>query len=192
MKTIVFDFDKTLTYNDTLHQLLLWRMCMTRRYYFLPIYCFLIVLVKMKIISLKRLKEICINILFPKKIDDITKISKCFISKIRLSEIYEKLIMEMSRGNRVVVLSASPTFYLKQLFPNIEIIGTNWYIDKNGNIGKICEHPYGEEKLISLRKRGILKIDSLYYDSKSDEVLLPICQSAHMVRDGKVVKTINL
>lgn len=191
MKTIVFDFDKTLTYKDTMNQFFFWRMRGKRMMYW-PLFLFWVILVKLKLMTVKRLKELSIKMLVPRKKDAMMSLFKKFSREIKLAETIKIFNERVKEGNRVIVLSASPIYYLQEIFPNTETIGTIFEFDSNMMYCSIIAHPYGKDKYNELVKKGIVSIDEMYYDSKSDEELFPLCKIAHKVRNGKIIKTTQL
>ncbi|WP_455624066.1 hypothetical protein, partial [Parabacteroides sp.] len=76
--------------------------------------------------------------------------------------------------------------------PKVEVIGTTFLFDHNGEFCGLGEHPYGKEKIRALRSRGIMHIRKMYYDSKSDEKLFEICDIAYKVNKGKIIKIIKI
>lgn len=188
MRVVVFDFDKTLTYKDSLSQLLLWRMRKWPYMLFFPIYCGLKILAKFKIISIRDEKEWSIKYLCPKSIMDFDAMCCNFALQVKLNSIADILQHEVEKGSRVILLSASPVNYLCHLFPNVEIIATTFRLDSSLNIISIDQHPYGKNKLKYLLEKGVSHIDSMYYDSKSDEVLIPLCKEWNLVRSGRIIK----
>lgn len=184
MKTIVFDFDKTLTYKDSLTQFFIERM-KGWRIIFLPYYVLLKVLSKFKIISVLREKELAMAVLFPKNQLELDKLLIDFASRIELNPLNDKVVGVLNNGNEVIILSASPEIYLKELYPQCQVIGMQ--IKVNNGI-QITQHPYGDEKIKCLLNRGVTEIDEMYYDSESDESLLPICKKSYKVKNGIVVE----
>lgn len=191
MKTIVFDFDKTLTYKDTMNQFFFWRMRGIRAIYW-PVFLFLVTIVKLKFLSIKRLKELCIRMLAPKKEDEMMALFKEFSEEIVMADTINILNKRVEEDNRVIVLSASPVYYLKEIFSNVEIIGTTFEFNSNMTFKGIAQHPYGKDKYNALIENGIDSIYEMYYDSKSDEVLFPLCKLAHKVKNGLIIKTTQL
>lgn len=191
MKTIVFDFDKTLTYKDTMNQFFFWRMRGIRAIYW-PAFLFLVTLVKLKFLSIKRLKELSIRMLAPKKKDEMLALFREFSKKIVFADTIKILNKRIEEGNRVIVLSASPVYYLQEIFNKIEIIGTTFEFNSNMTFKGIDKHPYGRDKYNALIEYGICSIDEMFYDSKSDEVLFTLCKSAYKVKKGLVIKATQL
>lgn len=188
MRTVLFDFDKTLTYKDTMNQFFFWRMSGIRILY-MPVFLFLVILTKLKVLSVKRLKEISIKMLAPRKKEELITLFKNFSKKIELSETTDILNKNIEDGNKVIILSASPIYYIQELFPTIDVIGTTFTYDLDEKFCKFATHPYGEEKLSTILAYGYDTIDEMYYDSKSDEVLFAICKTAYKIVSGKIVKT---
>lgn len=186
MKIVVFDFDKTLTNYDSLTKLLLSRM-FGWKFLLFPFYAVLKLLAKLTIISVIREKEICFKLLMPRKHDEFDAVCKKYVKMIDLNDLKFIIDKEIINSNRVIILSASPENYLKPLFPFAEVIGLRFNIDKNNNITSISQHPYGKEKYNCLRNLGINEVERMYYDSKSDESLIPLCNSWFKVKQGKVI-----
>lgn len=189
MKILVFDFDKTLTYKDSFTQLCFQRMLKITRWWVFPIYITLRILSKFKFISVKKEKEIALYLLFPHYISEFNEICRKFSSKIKLNPIVDNLNKAIILKNRAIILSASPREYIRQLFPEIEIFATELKVDCTGKIKGIDRHPYGLAKLDTLVAQGITHINEMYYDSHSDEVLIPYCDVWHKVHAGKIIYT---
>ena len=187
MRIVVFDFDKTLTFQDSMIQLFMLRM-MSWRIVYLPFFILMILLVKMGFVSVKYFKEKCIYYLCPKNVDRMVDMFEKFSPRIKLSPIIQYLEKEIVTGGKIIILSASPVYYLRKIFPSLKILGMTVNADSNGNFISIDKHPYGKDKLLALAREGITHIDVLYYDSKSDEVLLPICDEAYKVFNGRVIR----
>ncbi len=184
MTTIVFDFDKTLTYKDSLTQFFVERM-KSWRAIFLPYYFILKILSKYGFISISKEKELSFAALCPTSDSIINNLLVEFTDRIKLNDINERVLYNIKEGNRVIILSASPEVYLKKLYPSCDIIGLQL---SNRNGIKIAQHPYGLEKLSLLKKKGITQIDEFYYDSHSDEFVFPLCKKAYKISKGKIIE----
>ena len=181
MKTIVFDFDKTLTNYDTLTDFFHRQMknnLFDELFYFV-LKCFS----KLGIISVKKEKEIMLSKILKNK--DVEQLFTSFSKTIKLNEIEKKLQEHLSSGNKVIILSASPEIYLKLLFPNCCIFGLRFKRENNNFC--ITQHPYGKEKPEVLKSNGINHFDELYYDSPSDEYLIPMCDKNYRIYGGKII-----
>jgi phosphoserine phosphatase len=188
MKTVVFDFDKTLTNYDTMAALVFFEIKKKKyKILYLLFYALLRALSKIGFISVKEEKELAIKYVLTSDYRTFELLCSSFIKTIEFNDIVYILNAEKARGNRVIVISASPEAYLCKMFPEIEVIGTNFHI--NGNkIVSINQHPYGQKKKDILIKKGIVNIDMLYYDSKSDEYMIPLCKSWVQIKNGKMIK----
>lgn len=189
MRVIVFDFDKTLTYRDSFTQLCIRRMRHPIRWWIFPVYVSLKVLSKCGLLSIKKEKEISIRLLFPRDISRYRKICRDFALHIGLSSITEKLNEAVACRERVIILSASPQEYICALFPMVEVYALELKCGRDGKIMGIDKHPYGFMKLQALAAKGVVHIDEMYYDSHSDEVLIPICKVWHKVSAGNIIGT---
>ena len=189
-KTVVFDFDKTLTYKDSLSELFLHEMrgC---KYPLRAYYVALKVLSKFKIITVRKEKEKMVQLLFSS--DNAIFERKCReqAKSLLLSPLFDTLKEFANDGARVIVLSASSVYLLEEVFKNlpaVEIVGTN-FICRDGKIQRIDKHPFSIEKYELLSKYGVGEIDEMFYDSQSDECLIPLCKKWHKVKDGVIIKT---
>lgn len=188
MKIIVFDFDRTLTNYDTLTTFFLF--CIKKKpikLILLPVYLLFKILAKLKILSIKKEKELSFFILAPKDNSGFMEYCFLFSKSLKLNKIKSIFDNEINLGNRVIILSASPEQYLKHIFPFVEVIGTTFNL-KNSKIVSIDRHPYGKAKLLALHEIGVFEFDSFYYDSKSDEELLPICKDSFLIKNGIIIK----
>ncbi len=178
-KVVVFDFDKTLTNYDTLTTFF---SANTRGFCRIE-YFFLKVLSKIKVLSVIQEKEIMLTKLSHKiNLDEsLSKYSKV----IQLNTVKKILDNEINMNNHVIILSASPEIYIKSLFPDCEVHCLIYEI-KKGKV-RIIQHPYGKDKVNVLKSYGIDYIDSMYYDSLSDEELIPLCLEWNKVKDGKII-----
>lgn len=189
-KTVVFDFDKTLTYKDSLSELFLHEMrgC---KYPLRAYYVVLKVLSKSKIITVRKEKEKMIQLLFGS--DNALFERKCReqAHTLLLSPLFDTLKELANTGERVIVLSASSIYLLEEVFKNlpaVEIIGTD-FMCRGGKIQRIDKHPFSIEKYELLSKYGVGEIDEMFYDSPGDECLIPLCKKWHKVKDGVIIKT---
>lgn len=188
-KTIVFDFDKTLTYKDSLQELFLQEMCGIK-YPLRVYYMFLAVLSKFKIITVKKEKELMIKLLFQSNESLFAKSCQEQAKCLKLNPVFNKVREHIDDGDRVIILSASSEYLLKEIFKEIdvEIIGTT-FSSVNGEIKCINQHPFSNEKHDLLIKYRITTVDEMFYDSHNDECLIPLCHKWNKVKDGVVIQT---
>ena len=191
-KTVVYDFDGTLSYGDSLEELFNSEMHGIKAVYKIYYY-FLKVLSKLKISTVKREKEQMIKLLFysdeQRFKDACERQAECY----RFSPIMDLLKQDLADGNRVIVLSASSVFFLEKIFGdmNVEILGSTFNV-REGKILGIKQHPFYTEKVDTLVKHGIAEVDETYFDRKWDDCLKPMCRKWYKVKNGEIVdKGIN-
>lgn len=196
-KLAIFDVDFTLTKKETLLQFYKFMVKSNFKYIiFLPKILFAGILYGLKIIDAERAKKIFISFVYGIKEVDMDIVVKKFYDK-RLSKIiYEEAFNTMKKrkeeGCKIYLISASPEFYLKELY-NIKevdkIIGSKVKIEdgiyKKNFIGKNCK---GEEKVIRLReelKKDCIEVDFknsyMYSDSLSDLPLFEIVGNPYLI-----------
>lgn len=188
IKKIVFDFDRTLTYRDSLTILFLNEMKGMKKFY-LVLYFLLKVLSKLKIIPIFKEKEVMLNLLFK---SDIKKVEEaCKQLKMTFSPVVNILRQSIDNNDEVIILSATLELYLKEVFKNmkVKIIGTT--LKMSGNKISIEQHPFGIQKLNIMTNLGIKRIDEMYYDSASDEFLISICKEWNKVKKGIIIESHN-
>lgn len=188
-KIVVYDFDGTLSYGDSMEELFNSKMNGAKAGYRLYYY-FLKVLSKLRLSTVKREKERMIKLLFH---SDEKAFRDACINQAKgytFSPIMALLKKDVSEGNRVIVLSASSGYFLKAVFDNdrVEILSTTFYC-KEGKIRYIKQHPFYHEKVDTLIGYGIPVVDEVYFDSKWDDVLKPLCRVWHKVKNGVVVES---
>lgn len=188
-KIVVYDFDGTLSYGDSMEELFKSKMSGTmmgfRLYYY-----FLKVLSKLRLSTVKREKERMVKLLFH---SDEKAFRDACVEQARgyvFSPIMEMLKKDVSDGCRVIILSASSEYFLKTIFDNdkVEILGTSFNCEE-GKIRNIKQHPFYHEKVDTLVDYGVPVVDEAYFDSKWDDCLTPMCRVWHKVKDGVVVES---
>lgn len=188
-KIVVYDFDGTLSYGDSMEELFNSKMLGVKAGYRLYYY-FLKVLSKLRLSTVKREKERMVKLLF--KYDERAFREACVeqAKDYRFSPIMETLKKDVQDGIRVIVLSASSEYFLKTVFINdkVEILGTTFNCEGE-KIRSIKQHPFYHEKVDTLVGYGVSIMDEAYFDSKWDECLKPLCRIWHKVKDGVVVES---
>lgn len=191
-KVVVFDFDKTLTYNDTLFGFFL---TATEKNIIYPIkvflYIFSMILAKLKVLSNKNMKRIGIE-LFLKGIDKVKfqSLSLDYSKKIKLNKLYHNF--DFTSNNEIYIVSSSFTNYLTPLFPkNITVLGSE-FIFKEEKILGLSFNCYESFKANILLKKGITKIDILYTDSYSDYSLACISEKIIIVNGDNTYECKNI
>lgn len=183
----VFDFDGTLSYKDSMKSLFDEQMTGIRSVYRIYYYV-LKVLAKLKITTVKFEKEQMLKLLFRSEVSRFASASREQAGRFQLNPVFAKVQEHIDRADRVIVLSASSEYFLNVIFKdmNVEIIGTTLRLNGNRILG-IDRHPFYHEKVERLKEIGITEVDEMYYDSKWDEVLIPMCKEAHKVINGQII-----
>ena len=188
-KVIVFDFDKTLTYRDTLFEFYIFSSKKDINFFFKCLFYFtLMILFKLQIISNDYLKFKGFNLFLRGfKIEDIESKAKKFVSNIKFNNLYKSYNFN-NENERIIIISASYEVYLKYIFPdNVEIIGTT-FISKNGIAEEFKFNCYSVNKNLILRDNGINNIAYFYTDSYSDKSLAEISNEIVIVNKDKLIK----
>ena len=188
-KTVVYDFDGTLSYGDSMEELFNSEMRGMKSVYKIYYY-FLKVLSKLKLSTVKREKEKMIKLLFHADEAAFREACEKQTKEYRFSPIMDNLKKDVVEGNRVIVLSASSVYFLRTVFAkmNIEILGTEFNC-KGGKIIEIKQHPFWYEKVDTLMEHEIAEIDEAYFDSKWDACLKPLCKQWHRVKNGEIIES---
>lgn len=187
MNTVVFDFDGTLSYKDSMKELFNEQMVGAKRVY--RIYYYLLkVLAKLRITTVKFEKEQMLKLLFHSDVEAFASACREQAVRFQLNSVFGKVREHIDRGDRVIILSASSMYFLETIFKgiNVEIVGTS-LSSTDGRILGIDRHPFYHEKVEWLKKMGITVVDEMYYDSKWDEVLIPMCKECHKVKNGQII-----
>lgn len=185
-KLVVFDFDGTLTNYDTLARLFSEQIKVQKRLWLYVLLFVLKVSSKFKLTSIAYEKETMLNVLFSGNQTKLKSAFTDFSKHIQTNGLGDLPNKKLAEGDRVIILSASPTEYIKLVYPGCEVIGLE-YVVINKKL-KVTRHPYGEEKTRILLNMDINQIDEFYYDSKSDEAVLSIAVKGYKVIKGIIVK----
>lgn len=192
-KIVVFDFDKTITVNDT--NLLFFKFAGEKHslYYLrLLVYFCSLALRKIRLISNLSLKNIGLLLFIGKKSkSDVVVLCRDFAKTIKLNNSVTTLVFSnFEKGNRVLIVSASINEYIIALFPKVEVIGS--MLEYDSPIVKLKNHCYHQEKIKRLAVIGINKIDILYTDSISDLPLVKISDEINLIKKYKIIECSSL
>ena len=170
---VIFDFDKTLVTTDSLGLVFRrhasrWQRC---------IYFVLKCLSKVGLISVAREKLLMIRLLFGGDAGRFDRACRRVAHELVFTPLIDTMKEHFRAGDRVIVLSATAQAILEETLGNTDalLIGTVSAVDAQGKITGFLRHPYAAAKLEAARSEGITQADLLYYDSRSDESLAPIC-----------------
>ena len=180
MPVVVFDFDKTLTYKDTLYGF----YCsvsgksplhpLTLSYLVYP------VLHRCRRVSNDSLKRAGIALFLAGMSRQalITK-ARAYASTITLNRIYREIF---TRTTRPVVVSASFEALLTCLFaPPVTVLGSTLRYNSRDEVAGLDQNCHGPQKVSRLNAIGITSIDKLYTDSFSDAPLMRISKEVYLV-----------
>ena len=197
MKTVFFDFDKTLTKIDTLIIFAIYVFIKTHKIHKLIAIIYAFILFRLKIIKSHVFKQFYAKLVFGKLTSrKISNFSNQFLKKyfylIRLDESIKILKKNLALGNKVYIVSSNFDLFLFPLICQWQISGIiatqietiNGFI--TGNIKGIpCN---GMEKL----KRVLEKFDIItvkqadaYGDSEGDYDLLKFVKNGYLVKSQK-------
>lgn len=196
-KLAIFDVDYTLTKRETLVELYLF-MIKSRpsliRYVFVDLKAVFLYL--FRIYDLKKAKEKFISFLVGIKEEDMQNIVKDFYEK-RLSRIIRKDAAHMmqklkNEGYKIFLISASPEFYLKELY-NIKevdkVIGTRIKVEKGvygcSIEGNNCKGQEKIHRLMEVLKEENIEADFknsyMFSDSLSDKPLFDLVGRPYLI-----------
>ncbi len=184
MRTIVYDFDKTLTRSDTL--LGFFRLAAKRqggRRIHLGIYFLGMVATKLGWMSNTRLKAIGVDLFLRGMACEVLE-SLCleYAAQIACNGLYHR--MQKHREARIFVVTASFEAYLVPLFSDEVIVIGSRISCVDGSVDALAYNCYGDEKVKTLQAQGVDRIDLLYTDSWSDRALAEISRKIIVV-DGE-------
>jgi len=197
-KIVVFDFDKTLTYNDTL--LGFYLHCnpniITKSIKFL-VYLPFMILFKTSLIKNDTLKKIGIRIfLYKLTKTNLIKYSKSYAKTIIFNSVFKYFSERVNtKSNKVYIISASFESYLSELFKkyDVKVVGSSFIFDSNNKINGLHNNLYGFAKKKYLNRVEHLKeIHEFFTDSYSDIYLAKIAKKIIVVKKDKLIKCNSL
>lgn len=181
-KIIVFDFDKTLTYSDTIFGFFIAVSFKNILFPFKVIgYFIAMIFAKFRIISNTDLK-VCGIYLFLKNMNEkqLSIRALKYSNKIKLNKLYENY--SFTSKDTIFVISASFIDYLKPLFPdNVFVIGSQLLYKENKVYG-LKDNCFKNRKAQILLANGVNSIDVVYTDSKSDLALVEMSKKTILVK----------
>ncbi|MGM1057524.1 MAG: HAD family hydrolase [Bacteroidota bacterium] len=190
---IVFDFDKTLTYNDTLLGFFLnaseKNLCFPLKvfFYFILMFC-----AKFNLISNQKLKETGVYLFLKNKTSNkMLKDSRSYVKNIKFNNLFNEFNFTNYDQN-IYVVTASFKEYIEPIFPsNIKVIGSQIEYSK-GKIKGLNFNCYKQNKIKALKSLGIKEIDVFYTDSYSDFPLAEISKKIIIVKKDMLYECSDL
>ncbi len=197
-KTVVFDFDGTLTTTDTTKFLFLILLL------FKPAAVKSVIafyrsgnasIQKQKCDATTALIQGCSVDKIDKRLRSFRSICKAFMRKSMLRQLQTYL----KSNYTVIIATASPSFALKHLFPDeVTIIGTEYEVINGMYSGGLTGEPcYGNQKAILIKeylsKNTDMSIESAYSDDRSDLPMLMLAENGYLVdKKGTLTKVENV
>ena len=184
----VFDFDKTLTHEDTLFGF--YKTVAEGDPLFSIKRMVLIiagVLYKARLLNNRTIKRIGVS-LFLKGVtrDELEVAAQNYCEKIELNDIYSQHYQKTVCEKWIV--SASPEIYLRHLFPGDRVAGSTFTFSGNKVTG-LKTNMFGKEKRRFLRKNGITHIHEFYTDSITDKPLIDMSENVYIVNQGSIIRS---
>jgi len=193
MKIIVFDFDKTLTYKDTLLDFFTFSTTKNITFPFrLLLYYLLMLFAKINFISNDLMKKGGI-FLFIKgmKSSTLEEKAKAYSNTITFNTLYKNYNFKVDDVS-IYIVSASFSIYIKYIFPeNANIIGSTFSIAKD-SISGLDFNCYALKKNDALSSCGIHFIDEFYTDSYSDLSLAEISGKINVINGDNMFTFYNI
>jgi len=185
-KTVIFDFDGTLTTTDTTKflflSLLLFKPSAVNAV--LKFYrCGKSSIQQEKCVATGAVIKDCSVTMVDKRLHLFRSICKTYFNK----SIVEQLQTYLNSHYQVIIATASPSFALKHLFPNeVVIIGTEYEVINGMYSGRLTGEPcYGNHKAVVvkeyLNKKTDVSIEAAYSDDRSDLPLLKLAEKGYLV-----------
>ena len=186
----VFDFDKTLTYTDTLFGF--YHHVARKKAFFhfkKGLIFFSAVLYKIGLISNDKLKSIGV-FLFLKGCtqSELSKASQDYSKRIKLNGIYHSIYNQTNTSKKIII-TASPEIYVQKVFPNDKIIGTKLAFNDN-RVERLKINMFGQAKADYLISLGVTEIETLYTDSITDKPLMKMAKKVYLIKNGKIVNNV--
>ena len=200
-KLAIFDVDYTITKKETLMQLYRYMVLSDfRNIRFLPRALFSGLMYTLKIYDEKKVKESFLKFIENKSEEELKVLTRNFYQDVLKNILYEDAIGMMkklkSEGYKIFLISASPEFYLNELYDIKEvdmIIGTRFFIEGGKFIRRMdglnCK---GEEKVRRLKEvleRENIEVDYknsyMFSDSLSDKPLLGLVGNSYLINYKK-------
>lgn len=182
---VLFDFDKTLTFEDTLYGFYL--ICNDGEISFIKklIYFFSSILNYSNLINNTTFKKIGIKLfLYGKKKSKIDKYSIHYAEKILLNKLYYN---EFKKSKNKIIITASFENYVKHVFTNdvnVIIYGSRLNYDKDLKVCGLKNNLFGKMKRKHLINKGFDCFENFYTDSMSDKYLFSLSKNIYIVNNG--------
>lgn len=185
MKNVfVYDFDRTLTLNDTLFG---FYCCLNKQrslifYLKVLIYFFFAVLHRCHILSNDKLKRFGVSLFIQGLSRNFIEYkSREYSKRIELNnDLYTKA--KKSHPSKLnIVISASFVDYIRPLFNDSVIILGSELNYKSGYVCGLSKNMYGDNKAFALKSLGYSTVEAVYTDSVSDLPIVKMAKNIYLV-----------
>ncbi|MBN1274059.1 MAG: haloacid dehalogenase-like hydrolase [Candidatus Aminicenantes bacterium] len=182
-RTVVFDFDKTLTYKDSLFGFFKFCAPKNAAYPFkTALFFFLMAVSGTGLLKNERLKNAGIRLFLSRlNKEKLEEKSRTFAAGIKLNRIYYENFKKKHASEKKVIVTASFSLYVKPIFPEAVVAATEISFKENHPF-RVSFNCWGNNKRARLKELGIDKIDVLYTDSLNDRSLIEIADTIYKVR----------
>lgn len=183
MKTVLFDFDCTLTNRDTLRPLAHYLATKERNYFGLVILYFVLILARLRILDDRKMKESFLNLFIKgKKLSSVNSTVRKFfdqnLESLLNRPVFDALVQHRNDGDKIFIVSANFDFFLEPLIQNWGIKGIICTQTHRINgvftgqiIGKTCKGKVKAERLKTMFALPDLAGMLAYGDADDHEML---------------------
>lgn len=178
----VFDFDGTLVDIDSTEQFFIKTAKENSQLWVLGLIFILKLVTKIRIMTVKRAKEILLNVLFDSS-EEFLSNAKSYGERIHLNDIGKEII---SGDKSIIVISATLEPILQAALPETITIGSKVLYQNKRFL--LSTHPFREEKAHILK--ALVKGEEFvfYTDSKNDLPCSRLATETKWVKKGKISK----
>ena len=200
-KLAIFDIDYTITKKETLMEFYKYIVSKDiKNIRFLPRALFSGLMYSIKVYDEKRVKEAFLKFIENIEEKDLVQLTKKFyderLSKILYSDALKMIKDLNAQGYMIVLISASPEFYVKEFYAIKEvdlIIGTKFKFENGKFIrqmdGKNCKGEEKVQRLNKVLKEKNIEVDFensyMFSDSLSDKPLLDLVGKPYLINYKK-------
>ena len=179
----VYDFDKTLTIEDTFIPFLGFMLkALNRSRARLILVVLFAFLYKLKIISNEQFKNISIKATICNvDLEKIDVYAKLFSESKIINLSSHGIYLSENKKDDAIIITGALEIYAKYFFTKYFVIGSKLYVDHNGYVKGLKFNCFGANKVTVLKFYGLRTVDTLYTDSMSDLPLMQIADKVIMV-----------
>ena len=188
---VVFDFDRTLINPDTTLGFFLFEQFWAKKFFIFMHYGLLAVLRRLGIITVEQVKLHLLNYWYRhESLQSLEEKGVRYSKTLKLNGLECLLYEELSRkDSRVWIATASLDIWVLPLFGSLDVWVLSSSVHKNAR-GRwvFLTHCYADAKAEALKSKGVMVLERVYTDGRSDAPLVNICLEWYGVRHGRVVK----